>query len=67
MTKWYRMNADLGCMYEITEKEAKRKLRSRYWIRFYDSYWQKFTDMWQDIRDPFRSIIFKSEVNEDDS
>ena len=61
MAKWYKYNSVLGVMYEISEKEAKRKLKSRYWFRFYDSYWEKYTDMWQDIRDPWKSIIFRSD------
>ena len=59
MAKWIRMNPYLGCSYEITEKQALRKINSRYWVRVWDSYWQKFGDMWINSKDPERDIIYK--------
>ena len=50
MVKWYRCNPYLGCMYEITEKQALRKINSRWWAAVWDDYWQKFSDhSWYDI------------------
>lgn len=59
MAKWYRMNPYLGCKYEITEKEALRKIKSHYWIRQFDSYYEVFIDLWQNSKDPYRDIIYK--------
>ena len=60
MAKWYRYNPYLGCQYEITEKQALRKINSRWWTAVWDDYWQKFSDRaWYDMRDPERSWIFK--------
>lgn len=61
MAKWVRYNADLGCMYEIPEKLALRKIKSRKYVQHFDDYWGKFTDMWQNVRDPWRDIILKIE------
>ena len=62
MAKWYRCNPYLGCKYEITEKEALKKIKSRWWVRVWDDYWQVFSeDCWYDVRDPERSWIFKVE------
>ena len=53
------MNPYLGCSYDITEKQALKKINSRYWVRLWDSYWQKFDDMWINSKDPERDIIYK--------
>lgn len=60
MSKWYRYNPCLGCQYEISEKQALRKIKSKWWTSVWDEYWQKFSDhAWYDMRDPERSWIFK--------
>lgn len=62
MSKYIRMNPYLGCSYEITEKQALRKINSKWWTPVWDDYWQKFSDhAWYDIRDPERNWIFKYE------
>jgi len=62
MSKWYRYNPYLGCQYEITEKQALRKINSRWWTAVWDDYWQKLSDhAWYDMRDPEHSWIFKEE------
>jgi hypothetical protein len=53
------MNPLLGCSYEITEKQALRKIKSRYWVRQFDSYYEMFIDMWINSKDPYRDIIYK--------
>lgn len=55
------MNPYLGCSYEIPEKQALRKINSRYWIRQFDSYYQEFIDLWINSKDPNRDIIYKAE------
>lgn len=60
MSKYYRMNTCLGCIYEIPEKLALKKINSKYWVRHYDDYWQEFTNMWMNTKDS-RDVIFKSE------
>ena len=59
MAKWIRMNPYLGCSYEITEKEALKKIKNRHWIRQYDSYYEMFVNIWINSRDPHRDVIFK--------
>ena len=59
MDKWYRMNPYLGCCYEITEKQALRKINSRHWVRQFDSYYEVFIDLWINSKDPYRDIIYK--------
>ncbi len=59
MDKYFRMNPVLGCCYEISEKQALRKIKNRWWVRHWDSYWQEFTDMWINSKDPNRDLIFK--------
>ena len=68
MSKWFRSNPYLGCMYEITEKEALKKINSKFWTAPWDDYWQKFYEnVWYNIRDPERDWIFKEveDGNED--
>ena len=59
MDKWYRMNPYLGCCYEITEKQALKKINSRHWVRQWDSYYEMFIDLWINSKDPYRDIIYK--------
>lgn len=62
MAKWYRCNPYLGCQYEISEKQALRKINSRWWTPVWNDYWQKFSDhAWYDMRDAERDWIFKME------
>lgn len=66
MSKWIRMNPYLGCSYEIPEKQALRKIRSKWWTAVWDDYYEKFSkNSWYDIRDPERDWIFK--VGDDES
>lgn len=64
MTKYYRYNSVIGCQYEISEKEALRRINSKKYRRHYDDYWGEFTDTWFRVNDPWRDIIFKLEVEE---
>ena len=60
MAKYYRCNSYLGSKYEITEKQALRKINSKYWTAVWDDYWQSFSDhSWYNIRDAERDWIFK--------
>lgn len=60
MSKYIRMNPYLGCSYEISEKQALRKIHSKYWTPVWDNYWQKFSeDSWFNLKDPERDWIFK--------
>ena len=60
MAKWIRCNPYLGARYEITEKQAKRKIESPYWMPVWDDYWQTFSNnAWYNIKDPARDWIFK--------
>ena len=60
MSKYIRMNPYLGCSYEITEKQALRKINSKYWTPVWDDYWQKFSEHgWYNMRDPERDWIIK--------
>lgn len=61
MAKWYRINPVIGSQYEITERQAKRKINSRYWVRTWDSYKQEFNDLWQNLKDMDRDFILKVE------
>ena len=62
MAKYRQCNPVIGCIYDIPEKEALRKINSRWWVAAWDEYWQEFSDSaWYDIRDPERSWIFKEE------
>lgn len=66
MARWFRCNPYLGSSYEISEREALRKINSRWWVAVWDDYWQRFSDdSWYDIRDPERSWIFKVEDDEE--
>lgn len=62
MTKWYRMNPYLGCIYEIPEKLALRKIRSRTWMQQYDHDRGELSDVWINLKDMHRDLIFKVEV-----
>lgn len=65
MVKWYRSNPYLGTRYEITEKQALRKINSKWWTAVWDDYWQKFSNhSWYDMRDSERDWIFKVEDKE---
>ena len=65
MSKYMRMNPYLGCSYEITEKQALRKINSKYWTPVWDDYWKKFSEnTWYNMRDPQREWIFKIEDKE---
>jgi len=60
MSKYIRMNPCLGCSYEITEKQALRKINSKYWTPVWDDYWLEFSEnTWYNMRDPERDYIFK--------
>lgn len=62
MAKWYRCNPYLGCQYEITEKEAQKKLKSPYWVPVWDDYFQKFSNhAWYNVKDFERDWIFKED------
>lgn len=62
MTKWYRSNPYLGTMYEISEKEALRKIKNVWWTAVWDDYWDRPSDhAWYNIKDPERDWIFKKE------
>lgn len=62
MAKYYRCNPYLGCRYEITEKQALRKINNIWWVPVWDDYWQRFSDnSWYNIKDPERDWIFKVE------
>lgn len=60
MSKYIRMNPYLGCSYEISEKQALRKINSKWWTPVWDDYWQKFSEhSWYNMKDPERDWIFK--------
>ncbi len=60
MSKYYRCNPYLGSHYEITEKQALRKINSKYWFPVWDDYWQCFSNhSWFNMRDAERDWIFK--------
>lgn len=66
MAKYYRCNPYLGVVFderhEISEKQALRKINSRWWVGVWDDYYQRFSDhAWYDMRDPERDWIFKVE------
>ena len=62
MAKYYRCNPYLGCRYEISEKQAMRKINNRWWVPVWDDYWQEFsTNSWYNIKDPERDWIFKED------
>ena len=62
MTKWYRSNPYLGTIYEISEKEALRKIKNPWWTAVWDDYWERPSDnSWYNIKDPERDWIFKKE------
>ena len=66
MSKYYRCNPYLGSRYEISEKQALRKINSKWWTAVWDDYWQKFSNhAWYDMRDPERDWIFKYEEDDD--
>ena len=67
MIRWYRSNPYLGIYYEISEKVALRKINSKNWIRHYDNYWQKFTNMWINMKDPNRDVIFRRNIDDNAS
>lgn len=65
--KYYRCNPYLGCQYEITEKQALKKINNRWWTAVWDDYWQKFSDSaWYNIKDPDRDWVFKVEIENAD-
>ena len=50
-------------MYEISEKEALKKIQSKNWIPALDEYYQKSSDhSWYNIKDPERDWIFKEDA-----
>lgn len=56
---YWRYYARLGCWTELTEKEFKRKIKSKYILPVYDSYWQKFSeDCFYDCRDSIVQIFY---------
>lgn len=60
MTKWYRCNPYLGCRYEITEKQALRKINSKWWTAVWDDYYERFSERcFYNIKDMERDWIFK--------
>ena len=66
MSKYFRANPYLGCRYEISEKEALKRINSKWWVRVWDDYWQTFSDdCWYDVRDPQRSWIYKVDEQEE--
>ena len=63
MIKYFRYNPVLGSMYEISEKQALKKINSKNWIPVWDDYWQRFSEhTWYNIKDPERDFIFKEKV-----
>lgn len=68
MTKWYRSNPYLGTMYEISEKEALRKIKNPWWTAVWDDYWQRFSDhSWYNMKDRERDWIFKIEGDDNET
>lgn len=62
MPKYYRWNPYLGCRYEITKKQALRKINNRWWTAVWDDYRQEFSEhAWYNIKDPERDWIFKED------
>lgn len=50
-------------MYEISEKEALKKIQSKNWIPAWDEYYQKSSDhSWYNPKDPERDWIFKEDA-----
>ena len=63
MSKYFRSNPYLGTMYEISEKEALKKIQSKNWISAWDEYYQKSSDhSWYNTKDPERDWIFKEDA-----
>lgn len=57
--KYWRYNARLGAMGEITEKEFNRKIKSKYIVPVYDSYNQAFSkDTFYDSRDSYATVYY---------
>lgn len=68
MVRWFRWNPYLGSRYEISEKEALRKINSIWWVAEWDYYWPESScHSWYDVRDPERSWIIKEVENENNS
>lgn len=66
MTKYYRIDLHFGREWEVTEKEFSRKVKSKWFLPVYDSYWQTISDTtWFDCRDSIVRIFYqKREVEE---
>lgn len=63
--KYYRMNPYLGTCYEITEKEAKRKIKSRWWLQQRDDYYGNKVPVWINLKDMHRDVIFAEDVKDE--
>lgn len=65
MTKYIRYDSHFGSEMEITKAQFERKIKSRYVLPVWDSYWQKFTETYYDCRDSIARIFYwKIEVVE---
>lgn len=58
--KYFRMNPYLGSIYEISEKEALRKIKSRTWLQQRDEF-NKPVLVWINLKDIYRDVIFAEE------
>lgn len=66
MPDYYRYNARLGSFAPMTEKEFERKIKSKWVLPVYDSYWQTSSDStYYDCRDSIATIFYMR--TEDDS
>lgn len=59
MPDYYRYNARLGSFSPMTEKEFERKIKSKWVLPVYDSYWQTSSDStYYDCRDSIANIFY---------
>ena len=60
MMKYYRIDLYLGAEWEVGEKEFNRKIKSKWFLPVYDSYWQTFSeDTYYDCRDRIVRIFYQ--------
>ena len=59
-TRYYRIDLKLGAEWEVSEKEYKRKIKSKWYLPVYDSYYQTFSeDTYYDCRDSIVRIFYQ--------
>lgn len=66
MERYYMIDLHLGKEWEVSKKEFYRKIKSKWYLPVWDSYWQTFSEnTYYDCRDSIVRIFYqRREVEE---